>query len=504
MTYAQLAAHVSAMRRAFADVGVGRGDRVAVLDRTSVDYVIAGYALATLGAILVPVSVLLRSEEVAYVLEDSEPCCVIVGPRYRELLSVSYTRLQVLPELTICRGAAGAASDPGRPVQGRGSGAQETWDHFAARDGGGAETGPQSWDDPHMILYTSGTTGQPKGAVLSHRRTISDAAAAVGAFGVARGKRFLCYQPLWHTAAWAYLQQYFTAGGSVVLMEQFDADESLRLLACWQCTAILAQPVILTRMWASPEFATADLSSLELVVYNSYDPANVRELIDSIREKFSARGARRLRLAGPYGLTEAGPFVCLLRSEDVDVAPESVGTPVPGVSVAILDDRGNAAPFGEVGEICVRGAAIMSGYWRNNAASAEALAGGWLHTGDLGRVSDDGFLYFVDRKKDMVRTGGENVYSKEVEALLNTHPAITENAIVAAPDGDYGERVVAVIVPSAASSLTQDAVRDFVRQNLAGFKTPKDVYFVPKLPKNGEGKVSKAALRTWVRAQARG
>jgi len=487
----QVLERVARIRQAFVDVGIEHGDRVAVLDRTSADYVCAGYALAGLGAIIVPISVLLRSEEVAFILRDCEPRYVIVGQQYIDLLSASYARLPSIPGLTISRenAAAGAGDGPAA------AGDWETWEKFIVRDPGRDGPVPRSWDDPHMILYTSGTTGQPKGAVLSHRRTATDAVAAIGAFRVARKDRFLCYQPMWHTAAWAYIQQYFTVGGSVVLMERFDGDEALRLLARWRCTSILAQPVILNRMWASAAFAEVDLSALGLVVYNSYDPANVGDLIASIREKFAARGARQLRLAGPYGLTEAGPFVTLLRSEDVAVAPESVGTPVPGVSVAILGDSGELVPPGHVGEICVRGSAIMNGYWRNDAASREALRGGWLHTGDLGRVGHNGFLYFVDRKKDMVRTGGENVYSKEVETLLNSHPAIAESAIVGAPDAEYGERVVAFVVTTSPGSLTKEAIQAYVRESLAGFKAPKEVHFLPELPKNGEGKINKGELR---------
>ena len=224
----------------------------------------------------------------------------------------------------------------------------------------------------------------------------------------------------------------------------------------------------------------------------SFDTSN---FLANVLAAFRERGARDISVVYPYGQTEAGPFISVTRFADTANHPGTVGMPMPGIDVAILDDECLEVRNGEVGEICVRSLALMSGYLDNPKATAEAFKGGWLHTGDLGRIDTAGFLVIVDRKKDMVRTGAENVYAKEVEQVLSTHPAVADCAIVGLPDPDYGEKVVAAVIATPGMQLREAEVIGFVRERIAGYKAPRHIVLVAEFPKTSLGKIQKNVLK---------
>lgn len=458
--------------------GVADGDRIAVLASNAVDYVVLQYALSLVGAILVPVNTRLAVPEIAYILRDCEPVLLLHDGEHAGK-------------------AAAAARDAGVPARVEALDSAPAapglwaWTEGALAAGDTAPAGAgrtDTWDRPHAILYTGGTTGRPKGAVITHRRNLVDGISVGSALGLRGHERFLCLAPLSHTAAWDYLKIYFLVGGSAVVLPRFDGATVVRALDACRCNGLWTVPLMLHEIMACEEFRTADLSAVRLIAYSAFDPT---QLMPAVIEAFRSRGAASVQIAHGYGLTEAGPFVTVLRPEEAEDDPSSVGTPVPGVRVALFDDDGRPVGRGEIGEVCVRSAAVMAGYWRQPEETAAAFRGGWLRTGDLGRINELDHLEIVDRRKDMIRTAGENVYAKEVELTLLEHPAVTDCAVIGRRDERYDERVVAIVV----GDVGDDELRAFARERLAGFKVPREFIRLDALPKTAAGKTAKAELR---------
>jgi len=476
-TWIEFSDDVALLQRGLSALGVVRGSRVAALDRNSDDYILLHYALAGMGAILVPINIMLRASEVAYILGNCQPRLLMTSDEFDTLAAEAMADLLEPPKII----KRGIASD-----------GQVAWDDLYRRQSSASISRPVSATDPHLILYTSGTTGRPKGAIISHQRSILDALSAIGAFGIRTKERFFCYMPLFHTGAWDYIKLYFMQQGSVVVTERFEAETAVRAIHDHRCTGMFGVPVVLRKMVESEAWGRSDLSSMRLIAYASYDPSN---LIVEVAEAFRKRGATQLNIANAYGLTEGGPYITILRPEESRGRPHSIGTPVPGAQVALLDEEGNEVPQGEMGEICIRSSGLMTGYLNRPEATEDALRGDWLHTGDVGRMDEEGYLYLVDRMKDMIRTGGENVFAKEVEQVLVTHDAVSECAVIGMPDNDYGERVVAVVVREPGAALEEADLIAFTRSHIATFKSPRQVVFVDDLPKTPAGKIQKHVLR---------
>jgi fatty-acyl-CoA synthase len=480
ITTADLDRRINVVASALTASGVGKGDRVAVLGRNSLEYFLLYFATAKLGAMLVPLNFWHRAPEHTYTIGDSEPRLLFVEPQYAEV---------VAPAIAA---AAGPLEVIGLPEAD--NDADEPWRAFVARATGDAQPDADVHeDDPHMILYTSGTTGRPKGAMLGHRRTVADAFSTSLALGIRSTDVFLNYFPPFHVGNWDHMKLFLIQGAKVVLLPEFDAGHILGQIAEHGVTVVLGVPTMLHALLEHPDFAAADKSSIRLLYYGAYDPSGIME---RTAEAFGAREGR-VDMAHVYGLTEGGCFVTLCPPEDVFAKWGSIGRPLPGIEVALLDDELREVAIGEPGEICVRGAR-MSGYWRKPAETEAALAGDWLHTGDVAVSDEDGFLRIVDRKKDMIRSGGQNVYSKEVEDCLAGHPAVLEVAVVGLPDPVYEERVCAVVVV-APGATPGDALAEeltaYVRERLAGYNAPRTIEFLDELPKTAVGKIQKHRLR---------
>ncbi|MBX3529404.1 MAG: AMP-binding protein [Rhizobiaceae bacterium] len=480
-TWRELGERLDALAAGLTARGIVRGSRVAVLDRNSDDLVLLHYALASLGAVLCPLNAWLRAPEIAAILANARPAYLVVGEEFVASAAAAVSGLEFRPVIVLRGGSLDGAM---------------AWSAFSSGGAGLARSAPESWDDTHLILHTSGTTGMPKGVALSHRRTVADGLFAAPSFGVRRTDRYYCYTPLFHTGGWDWLKMFFMQQGSVVLVDRFDAGDAIRAIVEHRCTVVPCFPITLRGLIEHADFDGADMSAVRMIGYGGQDPSDI---LDIGLRRFRERGAAHVSVLLPYGMTECGPFITIAQGHEALKHPASVGTSVPGIEVALLDDDLSETPRGEIGEVCIRSPALMTGYIGNAEATEEVFAGGWLHTGDLARQNEDGFYTIVDRKKDMVRTGGENVFAKEVEEILVQHPSVKECAVVGQPDDVYGEMVVAVVV--TADGFRDDAaLKAHTRARLAGFKTPKRVVFVDELPHTPVGKIAKAELRKMLAA----
>ena len=411
ITWADFAIETARLQASLAGQGVGRGSRVAVLDRNSADYVLLHYALAGMGAVLVPVNMWLRAGEVGYILNNSQPLLLVISPEFQPLAEAAVELLPERPRL-ICGG-------PGQRLRK----AVSPGPSSSTRRPTGRSHGRRVGKTPSHPLYVRhhGTTqGRGHLASAQHcRRHEYDR-------GVRRpslGPLLLLHAAVPHGGLGSH-EAVLHAAGSVVLVDRFEAESAVTAIAKHRCTTMFGVPLILRQMLESAAWPEADLSAMRLVVYASYDPTN---LIGRVIDAFREQGASAIGASQAYGLTEAGPFLTILRPDEALARPNSIGTPLPGVSVALLDDEGLEVALGETGEICVRGPCRMTEYLNRPEASEEAFQGGWFHTGDLGRIDEDGYLFMVDRKKAMICTGAENVYAREVELTLLDHPEVRDS-----------------------------------------------------------------------------
>jgi len=453
------------LRAVLADLGVGAGDRLALLARNSAEYLEIHVAAMRAGAILVPLNFRLAPAELAYILGNCQPRLLICGSD----LADTAAELDVRHRLTLGDSYESALATAAPP--------SGTPPAMAA-------------DAPNLILYTSGTTGRPKGAVISNHALFARIHGNLFEYQISADDRFLQCLPLFHIAA-NVTSSYAFAGATNVLLADFSAAAVLDIIPRERITTALLVPTMINTVINHPQIHQTDLSSLRTVAYGAspIPPAVLRRALDLF-------GCEFLQL---FGMTETSACTVLRRQDhDPDGHPErlaSAGTESLGFAVRIVDDQDQDVAQGAVGEVICRGPAVMDGYWNAPGPSAEALRGGWMHTGDLGYRDASGYLFVTDRKKDMIISGGENVYPREVEDVLFEHPDVREAAVIGVPDDRWGERVHAILVAAEGVVLDPDAVLVFVRSRLAGYKVPKTAEIVPELPKNATGKVLKTQLR---------
>lgn len=450
------------------EYGVAAGDRVALLAMNEVEYLEVLVACQRCGAISVPLNFRLARPELAFIVGDASPAALIYGPGYADTaaeLGMPYT-LGFGPDYEDALAAAPSAS-PERPLL------------DAAADS--------------TILYTSGTTGRPKGAVITNHALASRIASNLHEYRVDSADVFLQALPLFHIASNVTVS-YASIGATNVLVRQFDPAVVLDLIARHRVTAALLVPTMINMLVNESAVAEADLSSLHTLMYGAspIPPALLERALTLIDAGFLQ----------PFGMTETSGCT-LLRRDDHDPVRHpkrmaSAGTEMYGYEVRVVDDADVEVGAGEVGEVICRGPAMMDRYWNAPEASAAALRNGWMHTGDLGYRDGDRYLFITDRKKDMVVTGGENVYPREVEDVLYAHPSVLDAAVIGVPDERWGERVHAVLVrrPDAEHAGVADVeVLTFARDRLAAYKVPRSVEWVGELPRNATGKVLKTELR---------
>ncbi|MCC5808751.1 MAG: long-chain fatty acid--CoA ligase [Ectothiorhodospiraceae bacterium] len=457
--------------------GVQAGDRVLVCmpNRPEVFYSYQGVMRA--GGIVIPVMFLLHPSEIAYIVSDSEARAIITSAAVLPSVLKAIEPLENKPTVLV----ADAGDEAGEGVLDLRR-TLEASEPIAAPP-------PAEPDDVAVILYTSGTTGRPKGVMLTHKNLYSNAAAAVSLADDEDGRETtIGVLPLAHIYGFTMANVLYMRGSSVVVMPKYDVHAVCRAIQDFRVRRFSAVPAMIHNLVTDPAPLEYDTSSLESVGSGSAPlPLTV---IEAFKQRFGAD------IYEGYGLSEAAPTVSAHRRGE-PIKPGSVGRPFPGVEVRIADDDGKPLPVGEAGELLVRGDNISPGYFRNEEATREAIRDGWLHTGDIAKLDADGYLYIVDRKKDLIIRGGFNIYPRDLEEVIARHPAVAEVAVVGTPSERMGEEVVAFVVKKA--ELGEAELIAYCQEQLAKYKTPRTVVFVDNLPRSGVGKILKKDLRLQAR-----
>ncbi|MCL8207812.1 MAG: AMP-binding protein [Actinomycetia bacterium] len=472
-TYAEMAERVRRLIGGLAAAGIPPRASVALMMRNHADYVAAYYAVITGGWVLVPLNVRLAPRELAYILDNARVAAVLADAEFRG----------VLAQAERLRGQK-------VPVFWRGPGGDGSYERLG--EAPAQPFAPAEEDDVAAIYYTSGTTGQPKGAMISHRNMAAVAQQNVEAWGFDSPDVVeLEISPLFHVSFQEFGPPVHHAGGTLVV-DNFSPRRALDLIEQEGINAFFAVPSMLFMMMDALRETPRDTRQVRLVKYGGA-PMPV-ERLDAVQAMFP-----NALLVQGFGQTESTGMIAVTWPDEVRPYPLSTGRAISGCIIAIVDDDDRPLPPGTVGEIVARGPQIFLGYFGNPAASAETLRNGWLHTGDLGYLDEGGRLYVVDRKKDLIIRGGQNIYSAEVEAALYLHPAVAEAAVVGKPDPLYGEVVVAFVRLKPDTPATAEDLDRFMVQQIAAYKRPVAYYFVDDFPRTASGKVRKVELRERVR-----
>ncbi len=482
-TFAELNERVNRLAGVLSTRGVRAGDRVAALGVNSLELVETWLATVRLGAIAVPVNFRLAPEEIGFVLGDSGASAVVVDLALEPAVVQSRAQAPALRTVLICEELDEILSGT---------------DNYLDSDVRVAPDATVADDDPAFIMYTSGTTGFPKGAVITHRNLYLHAFSSIATLGQRDDDDcWLAMAPLFHTAGVSGMLPWFLTGGKVVIPPSggFDPAAALATLVAERVTSCWMTPAQWQLVCDVPNLADYDLSRLRRIWWGAA-PASTT-LLRTMSETFDDA-----EIIAAFGQTECSPITCLLHGGDAIRKIGSVGTPMLNVEVRIVDDHMTDVAPGEIGEIVYLGPLVMKEYWNRPAETAEAFRGGWFHSGDLVRRDEDGYIYVVDRKKDMIISGGENIYSAEVENVLAAHPKVNEVAIIGVPHPKWGETPMAVIVAHRPADPPTDAeIEMHCRAHLAPYKRPRHLMFVDALPRNASGKVLKARLRESYGAQ---
>ncbi|MAP36348.1 MAG: hypothetical protein CL698_01635 [Chloroflexi bacterium] len=485
ITYSDLALRVVKLANALRQLGVEKGDRIATMEVNCNEHIEAYFAAAKLDAIYVPINFRASQSELEYMLNDSSPTVLLAGSRYTDMIELISSKVESLKALIVIDGIVEGWHTYERIVD-------------SAPDD---EMYPESdEDDLTMLMFTAGTTGSPKGVMLSHDSFSSYILSNVSPPDMEVEEKNILTVPLYHIAGVQAVMAAVYGGRTLIIQRQFEPVEWMTLVEQEKANRAMMVPTMLKMILDHQEFQNHDLSSLEVITYGAAPmPLEViRRAIAMLPGTF---------FINAFGQTETAATITMLPPEDhilegsdeeIEVKLKrltSIGKPLEDVEVRIVSDEGNQVGLGETGEIVARGSRLMKGYWKQEQATAEALRGGWLYTGDLGYFDEDGYIFLSGRAKDFIKRGGEMVSPEEVEQVLHSHPAIDEAAIIGVPDIDWGERVRAIVVAKEGETIDGPEVIEYCRSRLSSFKKPESVVVVDKLPRNPLGKVLKRILR---------
>ena len=473
VTSRQLDSRVNQVANGLRQEGVAREGRIAILSKNTPVFYELLVGVERAEAVLVPINYRLSAREILFILDDAGAEVLFVSSELEPVFRQIAASARTVKKCIVIDAAQG----------------YEVWRR------------PQDDQDQHrpvagdavsVHMYTSGTTGTPKGVLLTHANIVAALCSAAAAWGPWHIRDVLLVtMPQYHIGASIWGMMGLWLGVPGILMREFVPGEALRLIQIHRATKAQLAAVMMRMMLDDPAMTEVDLSSLELIIYGA-SPAPL-ELIRRARKELGCG------IAQGYGMTEvAGSLTYLAprdHEEEIGERLKSAGRPVEGVEIRIVDPQGATLPEGSIGEVVCRSAQVTPGYWRLPDATAQCLHDGWFHTGDLGRIDSDGYLYICDRLKDMIVSGGENIYPVEVEAVLSAHPAVQEVAVFGVPDQRWGESPMAVVVLNTDATASPEGLIEFVRAHLARYKAPRSIEFVASLPRNASGKVLKRELR---------
>jgi acyl-CoA synthetase (AMP-forming)/AMP-acid ligase II len=482
ISYEQAHARANQVANALVADGIAPGTRVAFLAKNCAEFAIFYFGAAKAGVVPVPLNYRLAPPEWSYIVNDSGAELLFArGPALVDAID------SVRGDLKSVRRCIALES-----------GAREGWDDYEAWVSRQPATAParevDETDDVYQ-MYTSGTTGRPKGAILQHRAVTSNIVQLASIAPLSSGERYLIVAPMYHAAAAVGSFWVVRQGGTLYIHEDFVPVEVVRALSQERIVgATLVPAMIQACLVGVPDIAERRFDSLRFMMYGASPIA-----VETLRRAIEVFGCEFVQ---GFGMTETTAAATFLLPADHARAlagePElllSCGRSLPGTQVKIADESDREVPRGTIGEILVKGPQLMRGYWNLPEASAEALQGGWMHTGDAAIMDDEGYVYIQDRVKDMIVSGGENVYPREIEDVLFRHPAVADAAVIGVPDAQWGEVVKAIVVLRAGASATESELIDYARAELASFKRPRSVDFIAELPRNPSGKVLKRELR---------
>ena len=469
-TYAELDKLVDCASSGLCGAGIRKGDRVALILGNCPEFVIAYYGILRAGAVVVPINPAYTSGEISYILSNSQAQAVITHSSLESTMTPLREKLEQLKMVIYTESID----------------SEWTWEHLIQVTEGIFESTSIDKDDLAVILYTSGTTGKPKGAMLSHRNLASNAAAMSQLAEFTEEDRIIAVLPMFHVFSIATcINIPIASGAAIVIVPKFSPTDVINSIRREKATIFAGVPTMFSFLLQVLGATAKDFSSIRACF--SGGASIPVELLHRFEEKF------QVPVLEGYGLSETAPVTAFnpLRGTR---KPGSVGIEIPEVKNKVVDPNGMEVPRGEIGELIVKGPNVMMGYLGMPEATSSALKDGWFYTGDLARMDEEGYIYIVDRKKDMILVGGYNVFPREVEEVLYQHPAIVETAVIGMPDKEYGEIVMAFVVTND-EDITMDDILYFCQDKLAKYKLPKQVEFMKELPKNSTGKILKRALR---------
>ncbi len=475
-TYQEFNRRANQFAHALVQLGLRKGDKVAVLLFNSSQFVESYLGTVKGGGVFTPVNFRFAPEEAQTIVDHSDARFFVFGDEFSDLVE------EIRPGLkrVVCFISAGNRLFPGALA----------YEGLLEKSLGEEISLGLSEKDPCQLMYTSGTTGRPKGVLLTHGNVLWNLVNAILGREEREGEISLVIGPLYHTAALNnHLTVRIAMAGTSILLKHFEPERVMETIERERVTVISGAPAVYHFLLALPDLERYNTSSVTKCT------SGAAILPDESRKKLLKLFPNAKGIYDVYGCTEASPNITILKAEDSLRKRECVGPSLPFVEVRIVDDQGREVPTGQVGELLCRGPNVMKGYYKDRKATQEALQGGWLHTGDLSRRDEEGFIYIVDRKKDLIVSGGENIYPREIEECLYHHPKVQDAAVIGIPDPLWGESVGAFIVLKKGESMNKGEVIDYCKGHLASYKKPKVVEFLDALPRNPSGKVLKTELR---------